>query len=160
MIEQLDAPAGMDERAVVGHSLWLPARIAGPLYFVTVTPCFVYLWFTKPRFIQGPIDFPEIFMAIVTVLMVSLGCYGVLAPFLKTKATLEGFEWRAIRRQRLRWDEISHVERIVTHNYGFIPLVSVMRVRTHHGRRVDVPGGTNELYQLFRALENRYPCRD
>jgi hypothetical protein len=80
-------------------------------------------------------------------------------PFQTTKATAEGLEWRNILSRKLRWDDIHYVERIGEHKYGIIPLVTVIRVRTHGGRRVDIPGGTKKLVELFRAIERLYPRR-
>jgi hypothetical protein len=136
---------------VVGHSFSLPVRICGLGVFLLI-PLFVWIWIDDPEFVDGPVDDPEIFMAVATVGMVLLGLWGFLINFTKTRVTAEAIEWGIIRRRRLQLSDIGFVESVS--NYLS---VTVLDLRGKDGKTYEVYGGTAALRRTFLTLQMRCP---
>ena len=112
---------------VEGHSFSLPVRICGLGVFLLI-PMFAWIWIDDPQFVEGVVDGPEMFMAIVTVGMVLLGIWGSLINFSKTRVTADAIEWGIICRHHLPLSEIS--ERDLTRSssgpHWAVPAASAM----------------------------------
>lgn len=137
---------------VEGHSFSLPVRICGLLVFLVINPLFVWLWIDDPQFVEGAVDGPEIFMAVITVGMGLLGFWGLLINFAKTRVTAEAVEWGIFRRHRLPLSEISLVEKVS----NFLS-VTVLDLRGKDGKTYEIYGGTASLRWAFLTLQQRWP---
>jgi hypothetical protein len=136
---------------VEGHSFSLPVRICGLGVFLLI-PMFAWIWIDDPQFVEGVVDGPEMFMAIVTVGMVLLGIWGSLINFSKTRVTADAIEWGIICRHHLPLSEISFVESVS--NYLS---VTVLDLRGKDGKTYEVYGGTAALRWTFLTLQRRCP---
>ena len=103
----------MDEQVIISSSLSGMVRIYALFCFFFLNPLFVYVWLDNPKFVNGKIDFPEIFMAVTTILMLSLGFWGFFACFEKVylyddRIVIKGL----FRRRELNLRDVSKFDKV------------------------------------------------
>ena len=140
------------EPVVVGPSFSWLARLSGLFCFVFINPLFIYIWIDNPKFVSGPIDFPEIFMGVVTAGMIALGVIGLFTFFARTEVHRGWLVMRWARRRNVGFDEIAFVESLGCH-LG----CHIMTLRLTNGRRSEFVGGTAGLAEAFALIAEYYP---
>lgn len=133
---------------VEGHSFSRLVRVCGLICFLLINPLFLWIWVDDPKFVEGPIDFPEIFMGTVTVAVEILGVFGLMTVFAKTRVTAEAIEWGLYRRRELALDQIGRVLSIFTFR-----MTTIMQLVDKDGRRHEITAGTPELLQAFQKIQ-------
>jgi hypothetical protein len=142
----------MNTEIIHSKSLGRFERYCGLFCFLFINPLFIYIWFDNPKFVSGEINFPEIFMGIVTILMVSLGCWGFLAFFQKTYLYPDRIVTKGLFKDKiLNLKDIDRIHKtFVFWDTSFIQLI------LKEGNKIEFSSASEELSRKLEELIEKY----